>query len=216
MLVLDIGGATTDVFSMRGRPESESADDVAGRTAVLRTVEGDLGVRSSAPDLVLAAEREGLLSAPRDTWLELAAARRRVDVGLVAGNPAEVAEDVALAGLAAVLALRRHAREPGGHGLRDVGLVVGSGGVLRHAEDGHAHAVIRQPLSDRAGGWALPRDPRIVVDGDYLLAPIGLLALAGRPELAESLAAALLGASTTAGSSRSDRRPAPRGPRSRD
>ncbi len=214
--MLDIGGATTDVFSVRGHPETESEDDVAGRTAVMRTVEGDLGVRSSAPDLVLAAEREGLLSAPSDTWLELAAGRRRVEVGLVAANPAEVAEDVALAGLAAVLALRRHAREPGGHGLRDVGLIVGSGGVLRHAEDGRALAVIRQPLSDRAGGWALPRDPRIVVDGDYLLAPIGLLALAGRPEMAESLAAALLGASTTAGSSRSDRRPAPRGPRSRD
>jgi hypothetical protein len=96
---------------------------------------------------------------------------------------------------AAVIAARRHGR-PGPEGSRDlthVGLLIGSGGVLRHSDQRSTAAVLQAVLSDVAGGWRLPEQARAVVDEQYLLAPIGLLALTGRESQARSLAGALLG-----------------------
>ncbi|MEU4638541.1 glutamate mutase L, partial [Micromonospora chalcea] len=94
---------------------------------------------------------------------------------------ADRAADRRIAALAATVALRRHARgaatgERAGRDLREVKLLVGSGGVLRHAEPGDAAAVLDAVLTDHAGGWALPRAARPVVDVDYVLAAAGLLA----------------------------------------
>ena len=61
--------------------------------------------------------------------------------------------------------------------LRDVRLVIGSGGVLRHAAPADAATVLAGPLHDLAGGWPLPRHADAVVDVDYVLAPAGLLAV---------------------------------------
>ena len=65
-------------------------------------------------------------------------------------------------------------------------LVIGSGGVLRHAGAAAARQVIAGALTDHAGGWALPRMAEIAVDVDYVLAPAGLLA-AEYPDAALSL-----------------------------
>ena len=62
-------------------------------------------------------------------------------------------------------------------------MVVGSGGVLRHASD--AAGRLLEHVSG-VGGWQVPESPRVVVDTDYLLAPAGLLA-AEHPEVAYRL-----------------------------
>ena len=74
----------------------------------------------------------------------------------------ERAVDRRIAALAATVALRRHARgggtgERAGRDLRDVRLLVGSGGVLRHAPRRRGGGARRRSLADHAGGWALPR-----------------------------------------------------------
>ncbi|MEV4695809.1 glutamate mutase L, partial [Micromonospora echinospora] len=99
---------------------------------------------------------------------------------------------------AATVALRRHARgaatgERAGRDLREVKLLVGSGGVLRHADPGDAAAVLDLVLTDHAGGWALPRAARPVVDVDYVLAAAGLLA-ADHPGAAAAMLRCHLGA----------------------
>jgi uncharacterized protein (TIGR01319 family) len=190
MLVLDIGGATTDVYSVL-TPDPERLagprQEVAGTLWRSRTVEGDLGMRWSATGVVEAARAEKL---DVDPGLAVAAARRAAATGMLPTGDAERAEDLAIAALAAVVALRRHARgEPGGaprKDLRDVRLVIGSGGVLRHAPAEGAATVLGAPLSDLGGGWPLPRRARVVVDVDYVLAPAGLLA-AEHPETARQL-----------------------------
>ncbi|MGW1489658.1 glutamate mutase L, partial [Micromonospora parva] len=63
-----------------------------------------------------------------------------------------------------------------GRDLRDVRLLVGSGGVLRHAPADMSGQVLSAVLADHAGGWALPRAAAAVVDADYVLAAGGLLA----------------------------------------
>src|SRR5262249_56641719 len=63
LLVVDVGGATTDVYSVRDPAYAqESGRDVAGELWQARTVEGDLGVRWSAPSVVTPAGRERLLA----------------------------------------------------------------------------------------------------------------------------------------------------------
>jgi uncharacterized protein (TIGR01319 family) len=170
VLVVDVGGATTDVYSALvpdAEAESGPRRDVAGTLWRSRTVEGDLGVAVSAPGTLAAAAAENLDTAGPMT-------------------------DRRLAALAATVALRRHARghspgpglpRVGGRDLRDVRLVVGSGGVLRH---GGGDAVLDAVLGDTAGGWAAPTAARRMIDTEYVLAAAGLLA-ADHPDVAARL-----------------------------
>jgi hypothetical protein len=181
LLVVDVGGATTDVYSALP-PGAEQRAEAAGTLPRARTVEGDLGVRWNAPGVLAAATAERITH----SGLSAAAEARAADPGLLTGDGA----DRELATLAATVAVRRHGRgEPGGRGrrdLRDVRLVVGSGGALRHAKPADALGVLDALLSDHGGGWPVPRTARRVIDGDYVLAAAGLLA-ADHPEAALAL-----------------------------
>ncbi|WP_435827522.1 glutamate mutase L [Actinoplanes philippinensis] len=68
-------------------------------------------------------------------------------------------------------------------GLRDVRLVLGSGGVLRH---GGGDTVLQAVLADVGGGWAPPERARALVDQQYIVAAAGLLA-ADHPDVATRL-----------------------------
>jgi hypothetical protein len=174
-VVVDVGGATTDVYSALVADPQRAAGarrEVAGELWRERTVEGDLGVRGSAPGTVAAAVAERLPTGGADG----------------AGG---IETDLRLAELAAVVAVRRHARrEPGagvgGRDLRGVRLLVGSGGVFRHAPPDRALAVLGAVLADHAGGWATPRDAAVVIDRGYVLAAAGLLAV-DAPQVALAL-----------------------------
>lgn len=113
VVVVDVGGATTDVHSVvRPDPEDAAAEaglsrEVVGATPVTRTVEGDLGMRWSALTAVAAGHEAGLLD--DDPALLDAARRRHDDPGLLPDDVAERAADLALARTAATVALRRHA-----------------------------------------------------------------------------------------------------------
>jgi uncharacterized protein (TIGR01319 family) len=197
VVVVDVGGATTDVHSVV-EPDPEDTGlsrEVVATTPVTRTVEGDLGMRWSAPSTVAEAGR---------TDLEGAAERRHADPGYLPHTDLETEIDEAIAAAAAGLALRRHAGrsrvvvspegrvvERSGKDLREVDLLVCSGGVFRNGRAGVAQRVVEGSTgADVEGGWQLPRQPRVVVDHDYVLAAAGLLA--GRhPEAAYRLVTGL-------------------------
>lgn len=210
VVVVDVGGATTDVHSVVELDPEDSglAREVVATTPVTRTVEGDLGMRWSAVSTVEAAGRDDL---------HAAAVRRREQPDLLPdGCPDPAAEqdaDLDIAAAAVRIALERHAgrskvvytpRSPdealragaglrgdpeklvspegrvverSGKDLREVDLLVGSGGVLRHGGPDAVRRVLAPATGDAfEGGWQLPRDPRVVVDHDYVLAAAGLLA----------------------------------------
>jgi uncharacterized protein (TIGR01319 family) len=200
VMALDIGGATTDVYSVI-TPDDQAPDEAVETLWHGRSVEGDLGMRWSAQDVVAAALVERLVEpaaqgGPAEE-LALAAELRRADVGFLPATAAQRADELELARLAAVVAARRHAR-PGAEGSRDlthVGLLIGSGGVLRHADPAAARGVLDAVLTDYAGGWRLPERARVIVDQQYLLAPIGLLEMTGRPDSARALAEELISTS---------------------
>ena len=158
-------------------------------TPVTRTVEGDLGMRWSAVTTVEAAG---------STW-PAAAQRRHDDPGFLPDGDEEQTPTRRSPRPPIGLALRRHAGrsqvvvgpdgrvvERTGKDLREVDLLVGSGGVLRNGRPGVAGRVLAGSTGDVEGGWQLPRAPRVVVDHDYVLAAAGLLA-APHPEAAYRL-----------------------------
>jgi uncharacterized protein (TIGR01319 family) len=180
VLVVDVGGATTDVYS------AVSIQDVEERAVALpddrRTVEGDIGMRWSAPGILAEAAAERLAGFE---GLQEFAERRAKDVDFIPDSPEESRVDLQLAGLAAILAVRRHLRMVEGRlGPRGAGLLVLSGGVFRHAPD--VSQVVEQLRADPLLRPAI-RSARIVVDRDYVLAPAGLLAEDGRVETARRL-----------------------------
>jgi uncharacterized protein (TIGR01319 family) len=192
VLVVDVGGATTDVYSVV-TPQGEDA--VLRREVVevmwrSRTVEGDLGMRWNAPGVVDAAVTERLVAADEETRLRAAAARRSAEPSYLADSEEERAVDARLAELAVTVALRRHGR--GGKDLREVALVVGSGGVLRHSDAATRARILSPALGDFAGGWPVPERARTVVDTSYVLAAAGLLASQYPQAAARLLRSALL------------------------
>ncbi len=202
--VVDVGGATTDVHSVvEVDPEDAGLGrEVVATVPVTRTVEGDLGMRWSAVTTVAEGIRAGLVDEQDRERLEHAARRRQADPGLLPVDEQGAALDRGIASLAIAVALRRHAGrarvvfgpdgrlvERTGTDLREVDMLVGSGGVLRYGGPA-ARSVLTARLDD-TGGWQVPRDPRTVVDNDYVLAPAGLLA-ADHPRAAFALLGTLL------------------------
>lgn len=195
VMVVDVGGATTDVYSAL-TPQGEDASLRKHVVATLwhaRTVEGDLGMRWGAPGVLEAAEAEALPGVTDElrAWV----ARVHADPGTLPATAREQELDLRLAALASTVAARRHGR-PAASGeaprpLSDVRHLLGSGGVLRHAPEAGSRAVLEQVLTDHGGGWRPPADARTGVDTAYLLFAAGLLA-AERPALAAAVAGQVL------------------------
>jgi uncharacterized protein (TIGR01319 family) len=185
VVVVDVGGATTDVYSVV-TPDPEEAALHREVVEVMwreRTVEGDLGVRWNARGIVSAATSEKL---DVSDGLSKAASSRAADPAYLAASEEEQRADLELARLATTVALRRHARAADpvvadgarrvGKDLRSVRLVVGSGGVLRHTPVEAGQELVRAAVADHAGGWKVPEHASTVVDRAYVLAAAGLLA----------------------------------------
>jgi uncharacterized protein (TIGR01319 family) len=180
VLVVDVGGATTDVYSA-----VSTMDDAPARTVALpadrRTVEGDLGMRVSAPGVVAEAVAERLL--PADTDLAEKAGRRNENVDFVPVTDEEREADLRIAELAATIAIRRHLRMIDGRlGPKGAATLVLSGGVFRHAE-----SVVPTEEALRRNLGPILKDAQVVVDRDGRLGPAGLLAQAGRDDTARAL-----------------------------
>lgn len=194
VVLVDVGGATTDVYSVLA-PDGDDGggDDVAGDNWHSRSVEGDLGMRWNAPGVVEAAGAERLVRDVEAAALRAAAAARASEPGWLPATAREQEAELRLAQLAVTVALRRHARADTsrpvrrpGKDLRRVRTVVASGGVFRHADDGAVRDALSTAVADPAGGWRHPEHATVVVDRDYVLAPAGLLA-AEHPSAARAL-----------------------------
>jgi uncharacterized protein (TIGR01319 family) len=190
VMVIDIGGATTDVHSDRtieaATPGIE--DPLLPSPPTLRTVEGDLGLRAGASG-VLAADGRWLESEADELTESI-----RQSVLLRSGQsewlpdtPGEANLDGLLAIGCATHAMTRHCGRmllsPGrggpptlvrtGADLREVKRVLGTGGVFANRTD--AEWILRQALARRAPRSLAPRDPELCLDDNYILAAAGLL-----------------------------------------
>jgi uncharacterized protein (TIGR01319 family) len=191
LIVVDIGGATTDVHSDRGAEAAMPGveDPLLPSPLTLRTVEGDLGLRAGAPG-VLAVDGRWI-----EAEVESGEGAIRRAVSYRAGSPEWIPTDPGEARLDGLLAigcathaLNRHCgtmllsrSEAGpptlvreGPDLREVGQVLGTGGVFAHRDDGEW--VLKEALARRAPRSLAPHEAEFGVDANYVLAAAGLLA----------------------------------------
>lgn len=191
VLVVDIGGATTDVHSDRRiEPATPGIEDpLLPPPPTLRTVEGDLGLRAGAPG-VLAADRRWIEAeaGEEEAGLVQAVSSRAERPEWIPNEPSENRLDGLLAVSCATHALTRHCgsmlltRGPAGvptlvregPDLREVSKVLGTGGVFANREDGKR--ILAEALARRAPRSLTPRDPFLAVDRSYVLSAAGLLA----------------------------------------
>jgi uncharacterized protein (TIGR01319 family) len=204
LLVVDPGGATTDVHSVASGEPTQAGVIPQGlpEPRVKRTVEGDLGMRHNIAAIDEAAG-PGAIAA--DSGLDATRVRDLIgelaqDVGRVPHGAEEEALDRALARAAVRLAVKRHAGTvetvftvsgpaivQHGKDLRDVGVVIGTGGALVHSPD--PAAILETALADPGDPFSLrPRAPRLLLDREYILYACGLL---GQVEPQQALALGL-------------------------
>lgn len=192
LVVVDPGGATTDVHSIgAGEPSTPGVIRYGlPEPHAKRTVEGDLGMRHNAMAIVAAVGLDVLASRANISGAEAAAAMLRIeaDVETVPSTEAETRLDDALVRAAVDIAVGRHAgtvetvytaqgpvQMQRGKDLSDVRWLIGTGGAIVHARD--PDSVLRIACADPARPSQLrPRAPRLAIDGDYLLYAAGLLA----------------------------------------
>lgn len=207
LVVVDPGGATTDVHSIGdGEPTTPGAVRVGlPEPFAKRTVEGDLGMRHNAQAIVDAIGEDAfcLEAGLAPERLHALLAEVAADVERLPGSADEVALDRALGRCAVRLAMRRHAGTcetvytthgpvpmQRGKDLGAVGTVIGTGGVLVAAD--RPGELLAAVCADPARPHELlPRTPRLWVDRDYVLYAAGLLATV-EPKAAFALAVASL------------------------
>jgi uncharacterized protein (TIGR01319 family) len=206
LLVVDPGGATTDVHSVAdGAPAANVVPVGLPEPRVKRTVEGDLGMRHNAATIAEVAGVERLagdagLSVSRAAALLEAVVR---DVEQLPQTAEEIALDRGLARAAVKHAVARHCGAvetvhtvngpvtvQHGKDLSRVNAVIGTGGAIVGSRD--PQGVLAMALADPQEPLSLrPRAPRLLLDRHYLLYACGLLS-AVEPQAALELALAHL------------------------
>jgi uncharacterized protein (TIGR01319 family) len=194
LMVVDVGGATTDVHSIAaGEPQSRTVIQRGlPEPYAKRTVEGDLGLRVSAVSLLEAVGQKRLqqqIGLEGNLDLDEVTQALAENVGQVPRNAEERAVDEGMAQAAVELGVARHVgtlREiylPTGHcfaqegkDLTGIGHVIGTGGIFSHTT--RLWEILATALFDPANPFLLrPRAPRLWVDRRYILWAMGLLAL---------------------------------------
>jgi len=197
ILVVEIGGATTNVYSIaEGKPTQQRTIWKGLREPYAkRTVEGDLGVRVSAEALLSAAGKrkvlENLLSELDNPTISIdldkVVKNLSTNIGVIPSSPEEYAIDAALAKTAVEIAIERHVgsiREvfsPAGKffiqvgkDLTEVGYVIGSGGPIVYSRN--PRRILEKALFDESNPFLLkPKNAKLMVDKKYVLWAMGLL-----------------------------------------
>lgn len=197
---VDLGGATTDVYSMcQGLPTTASTVLKGLReTYAKRTVEGDIGMRYSIKGIVEATDIERVCEI---SGLDEDRATELIDYLSVHtdvvpnGDPELIMLDKALASLAIETAVTRHAGSleqvftpmgiaymQTGKDLTPVRKIIVTGGALIHTEN--TAEIASYALFNEMQSMSLkPKKADILVDRKYILAAMGLLST-NYPEVA--------------------------------
>ncbi len=217
LLLVDVGGATTDVDSIAKGDPTDAALVLRGlpEPYAKRTVEGDLGIRFNAAHILESAgddvARHAAARAPAQscdatssaTDLQSHVRGLGSHVQTLPADDAAHRIDTALARTAVEIAVARHAgyvehvHMPDGtvamqvgKDLRSVGAVIGTGGILAHGRD--PRYVLEGVRWSGLQPLSLrPRAPRLWMDSLYVFYATGLLAQA-RPDVALRLQRASL------------------------
>lgn len=180
-LVIDVGGATTDVHSVTDGSQEYTRHMLEPEPREKRTVEGDLGVFVNAKHV--------MHMFPDDQWLA-----RQEDLRAMPKSEREKELTRWLCQTAVIHAVKRHAGTINdvftpagkkqivrGKDLTAVKWVIGTGGALTRVEGGEA--ILARICQGASTHLLPPPDARIVLDRNYLFSALGTVAQR-HPELA--------------------------------
>ncbi len=190
LAAVDLGGATTDVYSIAEGLPTQAGTVLKGlpEPYAKRTVEGDIGMRFGARGVAEGAGAGALAAAAGRTAAEVEAWLREIDraPGVLAASQAQKDADRALATCAVGLGLARHAGtaervytpmgalyQQTGKDLTRVGMILLTGGALVRAEA--PERILRDALAAFPPSSLAPRAARVQVDRRYILYAMGLL-----------------------------------------
>ena len=191
IVLVDIGGATTDLYSICSNSAKRSDVIIKGleEPYAKRTVEGDLGMRYSALGVLKSLSDEEVKLISLDEGVDLAAELeyRHNNVDNVPKDEHQVHIDRIMGRICVDKAMSRHVGKMEemytpmgmlynqyGKDLSKINYVIGTGGVLVHNESpskilSAAQYSPKYPLELR------PIKPQYMLDKDYILASMGLL-----------------------------------------
>jgi uncharacterized protein (TIGR01319 family) len=199
LLLVDVGGATTDVHSIGDGKGSESNIIPTGlpEPFAKRTVEGDLGIRCNAATILRRVGAEQLHALFQEAFPEFSTSRAdlagyiehiSVDADTVPSEDWQSAADAVLARIAADVAIERHVgrREAyyantgtvmlqAGKDLTEVPNVIGTGGIFVH--NPYAGRIMAAAVAvNGPSGVLRPTRAQVRLDQDYVMYAVGLLA----------------------------------------
>ena len=192
LVVLDIGGATTDVHSLGSGEPSRAGVTLRGleEPFAKRTVEGDLGMRYSAVSLWEAAGTRKVQKYLQNKLIDVEGSciHRIENIKMVPITEEEIKFDEAMAKVATEIALERHVGvvetvyspmgvvfTQVGKDLMDIKYMIGTGGVLVHSKN--PGEILKAGCFDLENPTCLkPEKPEFLIDKTYILSAMGLLA----------------------------------------
>lgn len=192
LMVVDIGGATTDVHSLADGEPTKPGVTVRGleEPFAKRTVEGDLGMRYSALSLWEASGTRKLQKYLKDKSIDVEAScrYRSENIRMVPATEEEIKFDEAMAKVATEIAMERHVGTiesvyspmgvvfaQTGKDLLEVKYFIGTGGVLVHSSN--PGDILKAGAFDPNNPTYLkPQKPEYLLDKTYILSAMGLLA----------------------------------------
>ncbi len=189
LMIVDIGGATTDIHSYAEQRHHDGAKIVGTpEPYTKRTVEGDLGMRESSNSLL---QEIGIEYAKRNTGLSEkdmndAINNWLVDHEALVQTEVEKKLELELSKGAVRISSRRHVGYmerissatikmiQHGKNLEDVRMIIGTGGPLIFSEN--PHEILKEALcSPHEEDVLLPKEAECILDKDYVLYVGGLL-----------------------------------------
>ncbi|HCM89868.1 MULTISPECIES: methylaspartate mutase accessory protein GlmL [Vagococcus] len=191
VLVIDIGGATTDLHSIGdGKPSNpEIRMEGLQEPNSKRTVEGDLGMRYSALSLLESVKYKKFnhyLPDMEEEDIYRACAFRSTHPEMVAKTTGETNFDEVMGKIAIETAFNRHAgsyrREPTpsrillyqtGKDLGAFDAIIGTGGILIHSKK--SEEMMAACLRVENDSYLKPIQPNFYLDQSYILSAMGLL-----------------------------------------
>ncbi len=197
IVIVDVGGATTDIYSSGfGYPKSINTV-LAGleEPFLKRTVEGDLGMRYSAMGILKDLSNFEKHEINKSFDIEKELTKRNNDVSFISKTDKDYEVDEYLAYKCTNIAFSRHVGKiketfthqgvyyyQTGKDLRDVKYLIGTGGIIINSKNPEnilngARGDVKLPEELR------PLNPQILIDKNYILSAMGLLSLV-KPEKA--------------------------------
>lgn len=191
LVAVDIGGATTDVYSATSGDCIYEGATLKGirHPNFKRSVEGDLGMRWSSKAILdtVGAEYLAQLAEVSESDVENTIAKFAKNPEILPSCDMEVRVDLAVAKTATKIAVERHSGTlmsvytpmgerymQTGKDLSGVDYILGTGGVVISSP--HYEDILKQGMYSDTNPYSLrPKNAKIVLDHSYILSSMGLL-----------------------------------------